>query len=60
MSVATKRKLAKQTNETVDTALKQWQEACGRGDVQLRDATPIVDALLDLKTACLLAADPGK
>jgi hypothetical protein len=59
VSALTTQRLATLTVETCDELLLEWQASFGRGDVDPRTVTPIVDALLDLANAARpFIADP--
>lgn len=58
MTVTATKKLAKSTIATVDAALTQWQEAFSREEIDPTEVTVVVDALLDLRSACTLVTHP--
>lgn len=60
MSAITLRKMARHTIGETDTILSLWQEAFGRGDIDPKEATAVVDALLDLRTACSGAVEAAR
>lgn len=56
MSAATKRALARETVQVADACLIRWQQAMGRGDVEIRDCSPVVDAILEMRHAATMWA----
>jgi hypothetical protein len=61
VSVMTLRKMASANIDDADALLEKWRLALARGDFTTEQASPIVDALLELRTAaCLLASAPNR
>lgn len=58
MSALTMSNLAFETITEVDSLLKRFSEALERGDVSTEQSIPIVDALLEARTASSLAVIP--
>lgn len=57
MSMLTLRNMAKKNIADADVLLEEWRKALERGDFTTQQASPIVDALLELRTAsCLVAS----
>ena len=61
MSTLTLQRLAQQNVDQADQMLEEWRQALNRGDFTQSQASPVVDAILELRTASsLIAASPGK
>ena len=56
MSVMTLRKMARKNIKDADALLEEWRVAMARGDFTTEQASPVVDALLELRTASSLVA----
>ena len=61
MSTLTLQRLAQDNVEQADQMLEEWRQALARGDFTNAQAAPVVDAILELRSASsLLAVSPGK
>ena len=56
MSMLTLRKMASENVADADVLLEKWRLALSRGDFTTEQASPIVDALLELRTAACLVS----
>lgn len=57
MSILTLRKMANKNVRDADALLEEWRLALERGDFTTDQSSPVVDALLELRTAACLVSN---